>query len=141
MPHEPRPAPHNPLAEDLLAALEQVFGLHPGFRPVHAKGRMYRGTFPPTPAAAALSRALHLNQPSTPVIVRLSDFAGVPSVADPTSNWPAGRPEVQLGTITLTERADEADPETRKIIFDPIRAPPAWMPATIRCGTCAPTCI
>jgi catalase len=285
MPHaQPRPAPQNPLAEDLLAGLEQVFGLHPGFRPVHAKGLMWRGTFAPTPAAAALSRAPHLNQPSTSVIVRLSDFAGVPSVPDndlqaasprgmairfylgehvhtdivahsidgfptrtgeeflqfvralaasgpaepkptplekflaahpaamrfavapkpiptsfaresffgvsalkftnrdgasrfgryrirpdagaeyltdddaakkqpdflqdefsariargpvkfhlfvqlaepgdevndATSNWPDGRPEVQIGTISLTERADESDPETRKIIFDPI---------------------
>ena len=53
MPHaQPRPAPHNPLADDLLAALDQVFGLHPGFRAVHAKGHMYRGTFVPTAAAA-----------------------------------------------------------------------------------------
>ena len=41
-------------------------------------------------------------------------------VNDATSNWPDGRAEVQIGTITLTERADESDPEMRKIIFDPI---------------------
>ena len=83
MPHaQPRPAPHNPLAENLLAVLDQIFGLHPGFRPVHAKGHLYRGTFVPTPDAAGLSRAVHLNRPSTPVIVRLSDFGGLPNVAD-----------------------------------------------------------
>ena len=90
MPHaQPRPTPHNPLAEDLLAALDQVFGLHPGFRAVHAKGLMCRGTFAPTPAAAALSRAPHLNQPSTSVIVRLSDFAGLPNVPDNDLQRPA----------------------------------------------------
>ena len=43
--------PDSPLTKDLLAAFDQVFGLHPGFRPVHAKGMMCSGTF--TPAAAA----------------------------------------------------------------------------------------
>ncbi len=36
----------------------------------------------PTPAAATLTRAPHANQPSTPVTVRFSDFAGVPTVPD-----------------------------------------------------------
>jgi catalase len=70
------------LSAELLAALDQLFGLHPGFRAVHAKGAICSGVFTPTVAAAKLTRAPHANQPSTPVHVRLSDFAGVPMVPD-----------------------------------------------------------
>ena len=41
-------------------------------------------------------------------------------VDDASIPWPADRPEVPFGTITLTHRADDADPEMRKIIFDPV---------------------
>jgi catalase len=78
----PRPTPHNKLADDVLAGLDKVFGLHPGFRAVHAKGLMCRGIFTPAPQAAQLTRAPHVGRPSTPVVVRLSDFAGVPMVPD-----------------------------------------------------------
>jgi catalase len=57
-------------------------GVHPGFRPAHAKGILLRGTFTPSPEAASLSRAPHLHRNSTPVTVRFSDFAGIPTVAD-----------------------------------------------------------
>jgi len=71
-----------PLAEKLLAAFDALFGLHPGFRPVHAKGLMCTGDFTPSPEAAKLTSAPHASRPSTPVTVRFSDFAGVPTVAD-----------------------------------------------------------
>jgi catalase len=57
-------------------------GVHPGFRPAHAKGILLTGTFTPSPEAASLTRAPHLNRNSTPVTVRFSDFAGIPTVAD-----------------------------------------------------------
>ena len=69
-------------AADLLVVLDQLFGLHPGFRAVHAKGAVCSGVFTPTAAAAKLTRAPHANWPSTPVHVRLSDFAGVPVIPD-----------------------------------------------------------
>jgi catalase len=40
--------------------------------------------------------------------------------ADSTAVWPETRPETKFGTITLTSRANDADPELRKIIFDPM---------------------
>lgn len=43
---------------------------------------MLTGTFTPTPQAGALSRAPHLQSSAVPIIVRFSDFAGVPTVAD-----------------------------------------------------------
>jgi catalase len=57
-------------------------GIHPGFRPAHAKGILLRGTFTPSSEAASLTRAPHLHRNSTPVTVRFSDFAGIPTVAD-----------------------------------------------------------
>ena len=80
------------LVKDLLAALDNLFGLHPGFRGVHAKGAMCRGTFTPSAQAAGLTRAPHVARPSTPVVVRFSDFAGVPTVPDndPQSAGPRG---------------------------------------------------
>ncbi len=67
---------------NLLEAFDRVFGLHPGFRPVHAKGLMCTGTFTPAAEAKNLTRAPHVARPSTPVVVRLSDFAGVPTIPD-----------------------------------------------------------
>jgi catalase len=90
--HAPRPTPHNKEADASLAALDGLFGLHPGFRAVHAKGLMCKGTFTPAAAAAQLTRAPHLALPSTPVVVRLSDFAGVPTIPDndPAAAGPRG---------------------------------------------------
>ncbi len=70
------------LSHDLVEALDGVFGVHPGHRPVHAKGGMLSGVFTPSSEAATLTRAPHANQPSTPVTVRFSDFAGIPAVPD-----------------------------------------------------------
>jgi len=57
-------------------------GVHPGFRPAHAKGILLTGAFTPSPEAASLTRAPHLQRNSTPVTVRFSNFAGIPTVAD-----------------------------------------------------------
>jgi catalase len=71
------------LATDLLDALDKLAGgVHPGFRPVHARGLMYSGTFTPSPEAAKLTRAPHAVRPTTPVTVRFSLAAGIPTVAD-----------------------------------------------------------
>jgi len=41
-------------------------------------------------------------------------------VTDASVTWPATRKEIRFGTITLTARVDDKEPERRKIIFDPI---------------------
>ena len=41
-------------------------------------------------------------------------------VTDSSVAWPMSRTEIPFGTITLTGRVDDAEPERRKIIFDPI---------------------
>jgi catalase len=71
------------LVTDLLDGLDKLAGgLHPGFRPVHAKGLMCSGRFTPSAEAAKLTRAPHAARLSTPVTVRFSLSAGNSCVAD-----------------------------------------------------------
>lgn len=81
------------LSADLLDALDKLAGgVHPGFRPAHAKGQMYSGTFAPAADAVRLTRAPHAGRPTTPVTVRFSPSAGIPTVADtdPKGSSPQG---------------------------------------------------
>jgi len=80
------------LAQQLLDAIDEAFALHPGFRPVHAKGMMCSGTFTPSPEATRLTRAPHASRPSTPVTVRYSDGTGLPTIPDndPARSGPRG---------------------------------------------------
>jgi catalase len=74
------------LSEKLLQQFDTIFGLHPGFRPAHAKGKLVKGTFTPTADAAGLSRAPHFHHESTPVTVRFSDSTGIPLIPDNDPN-------------------------------------------------------
>src|SRR5580658_4230410 len=81
------------LITDILAVLDKLSGgVHAGFRPVHAKGEMYAGTFTPSAGAAKLTRAPHATRPVAPVTVRFSLSAGIPSIADndPMASSPQG---------------------------------------------------
>jgi catalase len=70
------------LYEQLVDTLNAVFGLHPGYRAVHAKGVVCEGVFKPAASAPSLTRAPHLQGGTVPVTVRFSDFAGIPNVPD-----------------------------------------------------------
>ena len=71
----------------LIEALDKLNGgEHAGYRPAHAKGIMLTGVFTPASEATSLTRAPHMSRPSTPVTVRFSNFAGVPTVADNDPN-------------------------------------------------------
>jgi catalase len=72
----------DPLSRDTLQAFDKLFGHHPGFRPVHAKGILLSGTFTPAANVKDLTKAPHVNQPSIRVEARFSDFAGVPAIPD-----------------------------------------------------------
>jgi len=89
------------LAKDLLQQFDTIFGIHPGFRPAHAKGRMLTGTFTPSPGAASLTRAPHLNRESTPVTVRFSNSTGIPLMPD---NDPKANPRGLAIRFHLAER-------------------------------------
>jgi catalase len=80
------------LPQDIIGALEDLSGVHPGFRPAHSKGILLTGTFTPFDGARSLTRAPHVQNASTPVTVRFSDGAGFPTVADndPNNGGPRG---------------------------------------------------
>lgn len=69
-------------SKEVVATLKAIAGPHPGLRPVHAHGVLFSGTFTPTPTAASLSSAQHLNDPSTPITVRFSSATGIPDIPD-----------------------------------------------------------
>jgi catalase len=48
-------------------ALNALFGLHRGYRPVHAKGILCEGTFAPAATAASVSRAPHFQGDPVPI--------------------------------------------------------------------------
>ncbi len=67
--------------DELIDALNGVFGKHPGKRAAHTKGICVKGTFTPTADAAALSKAPHFaNQ--VPVTGRFSLGGGNPMASD-----------------------------------------------------------
>jgi catalase len=72
----------DPLSLEALQALDDLSGLHPGFRPVHAKGILLSGAFTPSAGVGTLTNAPHVSRPSIPMAARFSDFAGVPTVPD-----------------------------------------------------------
>jgi catalase len=74
------------LGKDLIAQFDAIFGLHPGFRPAHAKGILLTGSFTPSPEALSLTKAPHIGRASTPVTVRFSDSTGFPSIPDNDPN-------------------------------------------------------
>ena len=74
------------LSQALLQQFDTIFGMHPGFRPAHAKGTMLTGVFTPLVAAAGLTRAPHMARASTPVTVRFSNSTGLPLVPDSDPN-------------------------------------------------------
>ena len=74
------------LSNDLIAKFDEIFGMHPGFRPAHAKGVMLTGIFTPGLDAAALTCAPHATRESTPVTVRFSNSTGLPMIPDNDPN-------------------------------------------------------
>ncbi len=68
--------------EEIVDAMNELSGEHPGYRAAHAKGILCEGTFVASPDAAGLSRAPHLAGGEVPTLVRFSNGGGDPHVAD-----------------------------------------------------------
>lgn len=68
--------------QEAVDAANATFGRHPGYRALHAKGIVCRGTFTATPAAARLTRAAHMKGDPVPATIRLSNGSGHPSSPD-----------------------------------------------------------
>ena len=66
---------------ELVDALHSAFGTHPA-RAVHAKGIILEGAFTPAKDASELTRAKHLQKTKSKIIIRFSDFTGIPDIPD-----------------------------------------------------------
>ena len=75
-----------PLSVQLVDVMNQLFGQHPGLRAMHTKGVVAEGTFTPSGAGAALSKAALFQGASTPVTARFSDNTGLPAIPDGDPN-------------------------------------------------------
>jgi catalase len=96
------------LSHDIIEEFDKVDGgVHPGFRPAHAKGILLTGVFTPSAEAASLTRASHIRRTSTPVTVRFSNFAGIPTVPD---NDPQGASPRGTRSAALRRDHDHRNP-------------------------------
>lgn len=71
--------------DQAIDAIRETGGAQPGYRALHAKGKLYRGTFTATPEAARLSRAAHLTGSAVPALIRFSSGSGNPAQKDGTA--------------------------------------------------------
>ncbi|WP_210521638.1 catalase family peroxidase [Hymenobacter terricola] len=65
----------------MVDMFHSAFGAHHA-RAVHTKGIILEGSFTPAPEARSLTRAPHLQGATLPIIVRFSDFTGIPDIPD-----------------------------------------------------------
>jgi catalase len=65
-----------------IAAINSYFGSHPGFRALHAKGTLLKGTFTAGSEAASLTKAAHMQGDAVAVTARLSNGSGNPDHPD-----------------------------------------------------------
>lgn len=68
--------------DEAIDAVNSVFGRHDGYRALHAKGILCKGTFAALPVAATLTRAAHMQGEEIPVTVRFSNAGGNPHHPD-----------------------------------------------------------
>ena len=105
-----------PVAEQIVNVMNKVWGSHPGMRANHAKGIVTEGSFTPSPAAAAISKASVFAGAPVPVTVRFSDSTGVPNMPD-GSNY--ANPHGMSVKFHLTE-GGEMDVVTNSLKFFPV---------------------
>jgi catalase len=101
--------------EEAVASFENRFGSHAGFRRLHAKGWLYRGTFTATPAAASLTRAAIFAGEEIPVVARFSNGAGDPTIPDYA-------PDVRGLAVTFSSGSSAFDIVTQSAPKFPVRS-------------------
>jgi catalase len=108
-------AQDQPLEEQLVNAMNKVFGVHPGFRANHAKGIVVEGSFKASSEAAGLSRAALFSGGTIPVTARFSDSTGVPNLPDGSDD---ANPQMAV-KFHLPDRSD-ADIVINSLKFFPV---------------------
>jgi catalase len=70
------------LPEEIVDAINEISGVHPGHRAAHAKGTLLKGTFTPNGNGSALTSAAHMDAQPVPVTARFSNGGGDPAIPD-----------------------------------------------------------
>jgi catalase len=70
------------LAEEVVDAINELSGTHPGHRSAHAKGTLLTGTFTPNGKGSALTTAAHVQHQPVRVTARFSNGGGNPDIPD-----------------------------------------------------------
>lgn len=70
----------SPLPEEVVDAINEISGVHPGHRAAHAKGTLLSGTF--TGSGTELTKAAHLQGEPVRVTARFSNGGGDPGIPD-----------------------------------------------------------
>lgn len=68
--------------EDAVDAINERFGRHPGYRALHAKGILCKGSFTAAQGVAELTRAAHMQGEPVDALVRFSNGSGNPDLPD-----------------------------------------------------------
>src|SRR4051794_16808112 len=71
-----------PIHEQILDAVSEVYGRHSGRRALHSKGTLAAGTFAADPGATGLTTAPHLQGDEVKATVRFSNGSGNPEQPD-----------------------------------------------------------
>lgn len=81
-----------PVTEQIVNTMEKLAGgPHTGYRANHAKGIVVQGQFTPAKTASSITKAAHLQDKPSNVIVRFSNATGVPNIPDADGNaFPKG---------------------------------------------------
>jgi len=92
-----------PLHDQIIDAANDVYGVHPGRRALHAKGTLLAGEFTPSSDAARLSTAAHLQGEATRATVRFSNGSGDPSSRDAAQDGRGMAVKLYLDDGTTTD--------------------------------------
>jgi catalase len=103
-------------ATQTIDVMNRLWGSHPGMRANHAKGIVVEGSFTPSRAAKALSKANIFAGSPIPVLVRFSDSTGLPTLKDGSDLAnPHG-----MGIRFLPPGGDPVDVITNSLAFFPV---------------------
>ena len=103
-----------------IDAANEVFGRHPRYRALHAKGTLCKATFTATPEAAQLTRAAHMQGDPVAATVRVSNGGGDPDVPD-------YQPDVRgLAVKLYLPDGTRTDIVTQTVPRFPVRTPEAF---------------
>jgi catalase len=104
-----------------IDAANEVFGHHPHYRALHAKGTLCKATFTASPEAAKLTRAPHMQGAPIEATVRVSNGGGDPDVPD-------YKPDVRgLAVKLYLSDGSRTDIVAQSVPRFPVRTPEAFV--------------